>query len=371
MNRLITSTIIAISLFISNAGMADHGKGGGGSGGGGGGQQAQMGNMAAGITVDTSITLTDAEETNLAFMREEEKLARDVYLHFYDLLGTKIFTNIANAEQTHMDSVKLIIDAYSLTDPAPVDRGFFTDPDLQDLYDQLTTAENDTLIEALNVGALIEEVDIKDLYHSISETNNPAILQVYTQLLNGSYKHLNAFVKQLDAQGVSYSAQLLSAENVDSILSGETFNAEIVTGQAIDSDANITSTQSRFNHSISSDSTIMPNGAELDESAQLILSSHFLPEAEDIGEVIEYIALLRFQVSDEQDLWFFRSGEQWTPWNGDLTSAGQQTLSAVQSFNIFQGQLSNLQGDFTIYVGYRLENGKIVYSVEPISFSIQ
>ena len=41
--------------------------------------------------IDTSIELTVAEETDLAFMREEEKLARDVYLHLFETWGSKIF----------------------------------------------------------------------------------------------------------------------------------------------------------------------------------------------------------------------------------------------------------------------------------------
>lgn len=362
MSRLIIIKILAISLLISNTIMAGNGPGHG--------QQSQLTSSTSQINVDTSIILTDEEETDLAFMREEEKLARDVYLHFFDLLGTKIFTNISNAEQAHMDSIKVIIDAYDLTDPAPIDHGFFTDPDLQSLYDQLTIAENGTLINALNVGSLIEEVDIRDLYHAISNTSNPALIQVYTQLLNGSYKHLNAFVSQLSSQGVSYSAQLLSEDEVNSILSGEIFNSEITSALAIDSDNNIEQTQSRFSHTISSNSTILGNNIELSADTSVILSSHFIPDTEDVGQDAEFIVILGYKRENKQYSWYTASGE----WNGDpqtLTGAGQQTLSTVQNFDIFQGTLSNLQGMFSIYVGYRLNNGKIVFSAEPLSFSVQ
>ena len=43
-------------------------------------------------------------------MREEEKLARDVYLTLYDIWGTPAFNNIASSEQTHMDAVLMLID---------------------------------------------------------------------------------------------------------------------------------------------------------------------------------------------------------------------------------------------------------------------
>ncbi|MEA1911685.1 MAG: DUF2202 domain-containing protein, partial [Spirochaetota bacterium] len=48
----------------------------------------------------TSISETEAE--GILLMREEEKLARDVYLTLYDKWGLRTFTNIAGAESTHM-----------------------------------------------------------------------------------------------------------------------------------------------------------------------------------------------------------------------------------------------------------------------------
>lgn len=49
--------------------------------------------------------LSAAEENSLAFMREEEKLARDVYNALYSIYGTNIFSNIGASEQTHTDAV--------------------------------------------------------------------------------------------------------------------------------------------------------------------------------------------------------------------------------------------------------------------------
>ena len=50
--------------------------------------------------------LSELEKTNLRLMREEEKLARDVYLYAHDLYGTQIFSNISNSEQIHMDKTR-------------------------------------------------------------------------------------------------------------------------------------------------------------------------------------------------------------------------------------------------------------------------
>jgi len=171
-------------------------------------------------------TLTNDEITNIVFMREEEKLARDVYNELYEQWGVNIFDNIATAEQNHMDSVKVILDAYDIADPAHTEQGSFEDPQLQELYNSLIEQGSSSLIDALSAGALIEEVDIQDLYQAIDTTTNPDLIEMYTNLLNGSYKHLNAFVEQLSSEGITYEPQILSDEVFNEILNNESENTD-------------------------------------------------------------------------------------------------------------------------------------------------
>lgn len=161
--------------------------------------------------------LDDLETASLLYMREEEKLARDVYLTFNETWNNRIFTNISESEQRHMDAMKLLIDRYELDDPAegnPI--GSFTNPDLQKLYDQFIEQGSASLIEALTVGATIEETDLIDIQNAIdTEVNNEDILTVYEHLKAGSANHLNAFVRNLAKQGVEYEPQFLSQEEYD------------------------------------------------------------------------------------------------------------------------------------------------------------
>ena len=84
------------------------------------------------------VQLTEAEEHYILYMREEEKLARDVYLTLYETWGAEIFANISDSEQRHMDAVKSLITRYGLVDPVVDDTlGAFTNPDFELLYDQL------------------------------------------------------------------------------------------------------------------------------------------------------------------------------------------------------------------------------------------
>ena len=145
---------------------------------------------------DFAATLTDAEIATLMHMREEEKVARDVYAKFYELYNMPVFNNIATSEQRHMDAVLNLIVGYGLTDPvAAKGPGEFT-PAFQGLYDELI-AMGTNLTEALKVGVAIEELDITDLEEAIESTEVATLLRVYNNLLTASKNHLNAFSSKL------------------------------------------------------------------------------------------------------------------------------------------------------------------------------
>ena len=153
-------------------------------------------------------------------MREEEKLARDVYNLLFDKWGVKVFNNIAKAEQQHTDVIKVLLVKYELEDPVSNDTpGMFMNEDLQSLYDPLVTKGDSSLVDALLVGALIEEVDIIDIQKEIDDhVDNEDVAFVYDNLINGSYNHLRAFVKNLSRQGVLYIPRLLSEKVYNGII---------------------------------------------------------------------------------------------------------------------------------------------------------
>ncbi len=151
---------------------------------------------ASSAVCDFTATLTDAEIATLMHMREEEKVARDVYTKFYELYNMPVFRNIAVSEQRHMDAVLNLIVGYKLTDPVEgKGPGEFT-PAFQGLYDELI-ARGTNLTEALKVGVAIEELDITDLEEAIESTGVATLLRVYNNLLAASKNHLNAFSSKL------------------------------------------------------------------------------------------------------------------------------------------------------------------------------
>ncbi len=165
--------------------------------------------------------LSETETKGIEYMREEEKLARDVYEYLYNVWGQRTFANIEKAEVTHMNAVKALIEKYDLKDPAANSKpGQFADPHLQELYDQLTTMGSKSLADALKVGCIIEETDIEDLEKYIANTDNDDVKLVYANLLKGSENHLRAFVRVLENMGITYQPQILSQSQYDAIISG-------------------------------------------------------------------------------------------------------------------------------------------------------
>ncbi len=160
-----------------------------------------------------------ADQQSILYMREEEKLARDVYLFLARTWNSSIHQHIAESEQRHMDMVKRLISLYQLTDSAAIEEGVFHDAQLQSLYNDLIVRGQRNANEALLVGALIEEVDIADLEQALLATINPDLIATYEQLLQASYRHLNLFVRTWNAQtGATYTAQVLPQAAVENIV---------------------------------------------------------------------------------------------------------------------------------------------------------
>jgi hypothetical protein len=201
--------------------------------------------FSASTEVETDgIVLDFNEQAHLIFMREEEKLARDVY----QTLGTLypdsvIFGKIDDSEQTHMNAVKTMLEKYGVDDPNTNDNvGAYTGEEygwyFTEKYHLLVERASISELEALYVGAFIEELDMMDInqcpqvivetdngINDVSEcgktyTDNADIVRLYTALLSGSDSHLQGYVKNIEkyiGEG-NYQAQVLTQEQVDAIL---------------------------------------------------------------------------------------------------------------------------------------------------------
>ncbi|WP_297088963.1 DUF2202 domain-containing protein [uncultured Draconibacterium sp.] len=170
--------------------------------------------------------LTEADISGLVLMREEEKLAHDVYLKFYELYGQAIFENIAKSEAAHTNAVLNLLNGYGIEDPALEVAGEFSNEEFAALYAALIEAGSVGLVEALTVGATIEDLDIFDLQELLKETSSADITGVYQNLLKGSENHMRAFVGALATQNATYEAQYITAAELAEILAAENENSK-------------------------------------------------------------------------------------------------------------------------------------------------
>ncbi len=164
--------------------------------------------------------LSEKEIKGIIRMREEEKLARDVYRKLSTMWNLRIFSNITKSEQVHLDAVKLLIDRYNLEDPVKSDEiGVFSSEEFEKLYKKLIDKGSKSVVDALQVGMMIEDIDIYDLQEALKESDNKDIKFVYDLLLLGSRNHMRAFYRNLKKSGGDYSPKYISKEEFKKIIS--------------------------------------------------------------------------------------------------------------------------------------------------------
>lgn len=162
--------------------------------------------------------ITESQAGWLKFMREEEKLARDLYLALSADYTIPAFKNIARAEQNHMNAVLTVLSIYAIEDPASPENGVFSNPELQALYNNLLEKGKISLVEALKVGALVEETDILDLAKVYEMTPGDDLTTLAEALMLGSRNHLRAFTRVLKINGVIYEPVALTLDDYTAII---------------------------------------------------------------------------------------------------------------------------------------------------------
>lgn len=164
-------------------------------------------------------SLSADEITSLKTMREEEKLAHDVYVTLNSKWNVNVFTNIASSEQTHTNTVLTLLNKYELIDPVGTNAvGVFSDTTLQKLYSQLITQGSVSALDGFIVGATIEDLDIYDLDHWTLKIDNQDIKYVYQNLAKGSRNHMRSFYSQVIGAGGTYSAQFITPAELAAII---------------------------------------------------------------------------------------------------------------------------------------------------------
>ena len=182
-------------------------------------------------TVDNSNSiLTNDQKYSLAYMWNEERLAKDIYLALNDLYPANQFENIATkSEVKHVAAVEDLVRKYDINILNLVDYtvnyseaelralppGTYGVDAIQSLYDDLYAKGELSKVDALQVACMVEVTDVDDLdrFIDVAENVNASdLVSVYENLRAGSYNHYWAFDKALKKEGVVDGCASLGAE---------------------------------------------------------------------------------------------------------------------------------------------------------------
>jgi hypothetical protein len=153
-----------------------------------------------------SSSISSSVKSSLAYMYEEERLAKEVYLAIYQKQPIRQLSKIAsNSETRHIEAVKDLAQKYGVkTSLQQVGR--YQNSHIQSLFNQLYHKGIRSKKDALEVGCIVEVTDINDLDRYISQAQRAGaddVLQTYDFLRKGSYNHYWAFDRGLKQLGIS------------------------------------------------------------------------------------------------------------------------------------------------------------------------
>ena len=169
------------------------------------------------IGLQDNLTISQKDADALLFILEEEKLARDTYEFLDKTWGLNQFANIKKSEQTHIDAIENLLKQNEISYTI-LPEGVFSNDELQAHYNTFKVDGVKSVIDALKIGATIEDLDIKDLEDFVLETENAQIINVYQSLQCGSRNHLRSFMKGLDKNRGTYTPQFITQDEFNSIV---------------------------------------------------------------------------------------------------------------------------------------------------------
>jgi len=167
-----------------------------------------MGGSASnlGSKYNNKVSLNSSVKDSLAFMYEEERLAKEVYLSVYQKQPVQQLYRIAtNSETRHISAVESLARKYGV--PITAQRvGHYKNRHIQELFNTLYKKGIRSTKDALEVGCMVEVTDINDLNKYIYQAQKAGasdVVQTYEFLRRGSYNHYWAFDRGLKSIGVS------------------------------------------------------------------------------------------------------------------------------------------------------------------------
>jgi hypothetical protein len=114
--------------------------------------------------------------------------------------------------------VKALLDGLKLPDPALSAAGEFTQPAIKQTYASLLNKGMASPADALAAGAYLEEQLVKDLGGRVESVFRLDIIRGLGAFYSGARTNLRTLVTELKNRGVTYTPQVLGADEFDRII---------------------------------------------------------------------------------------------------------------------------------------------------------
>ena len=123
------------------------------------------------------------------------------------------------------------------------------------------------------------------------------------------------------------------------------------------------------------DQQAVQNGSTVNGNQVMNVAYQVNVDAADVGQIADWVLVASYAPGpNEPAQLFVRNAEQWHSWNGQMDSLPAAMMSAElqqqQSVQVFEGSLNDMPGRYSIYVGYRLNDNRLVYNQNPLVFSV-
>jgi hypothetical protein len=113
------------------------------------------------------------------------------------------------------------------------------------------------------------------------------------------------------------------------------------------------------------ESSIISANAEKMTSEEIETQFTIIPASEDVGKKVELVLVVKFD-----DNYYMLDENEWVTWNFDDWSGLQafEGLDELPEVLDVSFTFALAVGEYKFYIGYRLENGSIIYNEEPLRF---
>jgi hypothetical protein len=164
--------------------------------------------------------LNASETEDILYLQESEKFEHDLNAALFGLHNDlPVFLHIANTSQVLMVADNVILERYNIPNPENAKAGSFTNPTLQQMYNNDLNTGLSSVIDGLKSSAQFEDMHIADLTAAIGRTDNTDVIYIYRLELGSSRNNLRALSQSLSGYGAVYAPKYITPASYAQIIS--------------------------------------------------------------------------------------------------------------------------------------------------------